>query len=202
METVVGLLLAAGRSRRFGADKLLHPLPDGELIVAASARRLAAATDRALVLVHSRQPALRVALKHLDVELVDVAGATDAGMGATLAAGIRAAPEAVGWVVALGDMPCVGEDTLRRVTEALRAGASIAAPYRGGRRGHPVGFARLWFGALATLTGDEGARSMLRAHDQAVTRIEVDDPGCLFDVDTPNDVKKLIRTASTTRKMT
>lgn len=191
MAPIVGLLLAAGRSRRFGGDKLLHPLPGGEPIVAASARRLRVATDRTLVLIRPRQPALRAVLQALDIDLVEVADA-DAGMGVTLAGGVRAAEAAAGWVVALADMPRVHPDTLHRVVAALRAGAFVAAPFHGGRRGHPVGFARPWYAALSALDGDEGARRLLQAHGDAITRIDVDDPGCLFDVDTPDDLRGLM----------
>ncbi|TCO80504.1 molybdenum cofactor cytidylyltransferase [Plasticicumulans lactativorans] len=191
MAPIVGLLLAAGRSRRFGADKLLHPLPGGEPIVVASARSLRAATDRALVLIRPQQPALRTVLQGLDIDLAEVADA-DAGMGVTLASGVRAAEAAAGWVVALADMPRVHPDTLRHVATALREGASLAAPFHGGRRGHPVGFARRWYAALSALDGDEGARRLLQAHGDAITRIDVNDPGCLFDVDTPDDLRGLM----------
>lgn len=194
MDIIVGLLLAAGASRRFGADKLLQRLPGGELIVAASARRLAAATDRSVVLIRPRQPALREALEPLGVDIVEVMHA-DTGMGTTLATGIRTTPGAAGWVVALGDMPAIDPDTLQRVAAALRGGASIAAPYHNGRRGHPVGFAARWSRALSALDGDEGARDLLRTQHQAITRIEVGDPGCLFDIDTPDDLRAASGTA-------
>jgi molybdenum cofactor cytidylyltransferase len=189
MNRIVGLLLAAGSSRRFGSDKLLHPLPDGEPMVVASARHLAAATDRTIVLVRPGQLSLCNVMGTLPVEIVEVPNADD-GIGATLAAGIRATAQAAGWVVALGDMPCIQEETMRRVAAALRAGASVAAPYFAGQRGHPVGFARTWFAALAALDGDEGARRLLHAHGQEIVGIEVTDPGCLFDVDKPGDLKQ------------
>jgi molybdenum cofactor cytidylyltransferase len=94
--------------------------------------------------------------------------------------------------VALADMPCVGAGTVSRVASALREGASIAAPFHGGKRGHPVGFARQWLDSLVTLGGDRGARDLLQAHGDAITRIDVDDPGCLFDVDTPDDLPGLM----------
>lgn len=187
---IVGLLLAAGHSRRFGSDKLLHPLPGGEPLVVASARRLAAATDRTLVLIRPEHSALRRALAGLSVEVMEVAPSAD-GMGATLATGVAATPQAAGWVVALGDMPAIAAETLRRVTAALRAGAAIAAPYHGGQRGHPVGLAARWRPELAALSGDEGARALLRAHSEAIVRLDVNDPGCLLDVDTPAALAQL-----------
>lgn len=194
MNAIVGLLLAAGRGHRFGSDKLLHRLPDGRPLVVASAQRLAATTDRTVALIRPRHEALHTVLLELGIEVIEVANA-DAGIGHTLAAGVRATPQSAGWLVALGDMPCVHHDTMRQVAQALRAGAAIAAPFHNGHRGHPVGFAHPWYDALQGLEGDEGARHLLRAHSAAITRIDVNDPGCLFDVDAPHDlaaVKELL----------
>lgn len=190
MNTIVGLLLAAGRGHRFGSDKLMHRLPDGMRLVAASARHLVATTDRAVALVRPNHAAMHDVLLELGVELIKVADA-DAGMGNTLAAGIRATPWAAGWVVALGDMPCVHHDTMHQVTKALRAGAAIAAPFHRGQRGHPVGFSGQWYDLLQGLDGDEGARQLLHAYSAAITRIDVNDPGCLFDVDSLRDAEQM-----------
>ncbi len=192
VKPIVGLLLAAGRSRRFGSDKLLQPIPGGDPMIVASARQLALATDRCIALVRSNRPQLRATLERVDVEIVEVANA-DAGMGTTLAAGVQATAQAAGWVIALADMPSLRSDTVRQIVRALRGGASIAAPFHGGRRGHPVGFAKVWLDALTTLDGDTGARDLLQVHSTSITRIDVDDPGCLFDVDTPSDLKALGR---------
>lgn len=160
-------------------------------LVAASARHLVATTDRAVALVRPNHAAVHDVLRELGVELIEVVDA-DAGMGNTLAAGVRATPRATGWVVALGDMPCVHHDTMYQVAQALRSGALIAAPFHRGRRGHPVGFSRQWYDLLQGLDGDEGARRLLHAHSAAITGIDVDDPGCLFDVDSPHDVEWML----------
>ena len=187
VNAIVGLLLAAGRGHRFGSDKLMHRLPDGRPLVVASAQRLAATTDHTIALIRPQHEAMHAALLTLGIEIIEVADA-DAGIGHTLAAGVRATPQFAGWLVALGDMPCVHHDTMRQVVQALRAGATIAAPFHNGHRGHPVGFAHPWYDALQGLEGDEGARHVLRTHSAVITRIEVNDPGCLFDVDTPHDL--------------
>lgn len=192
MEPIAGLLLAAGASSRFGSDKLTHPLPSGEPMVACSARALADATDTCVALIRSGRPALQAALAGTGVTVLEVEGA-EAGMGATLAAGVRRTSQAGGWVIALGDMPAIHPGTLAAVVQALRDGASIVAPYHGGQRGHPVGFSRTWFEALTALAGDAGARDLLRTHSGHLTRIDVDDPGCVLDVDTPDDLRRLGR---------
>lgn len=190
MSAIVGLLLAAGRGSRFGGDKLMHRLADGDPLVLASARRLAAATDRMVALVRPQHASLHEALLGFGIEFVEVPD-SDAGMGNTLAAGIRATPQSAGWVVALGDMPRVRYETVREVAVALRAGAAIAAPFYCGQRGHPVGFARQWYDVLKGLDGDEGARRVLHAASTGITRIDVDDPSCLLDVDTPQDIVQM-----------
>lgn len=184
MNGMVGLLLAAGRSRRFGSDKLLQALPDGRRVFEASREPLAAATDHTLTLIRPGPSALRQFLEQRGMAFLEVPEA-DAGMGATLAAGIRATPKARGWIVALADMPALGSQTVIQVRQALERGASIAAPWHAGRRGHPVGFSSRWYDALAVLDGDQGARGLLQAHPEAITRVEVNDGGCLLDIDTP-----------------
>jgi molybdenum cofactor cytidylyltransferase len=187
---VVGLLLAGGSAQRFGDNKLLQRLPDGELIVVASARALMAGTDRCIALIRPGQPQLAQALAGLEVDIIEVANAQE-GMGSTLASGIQDTRNAAGWLVALGDMPCLKTETVRAVANAIREGADIVAPFHDGRRGHPVGFAARWGDALGALRGDAGARDILREHANEIVRVPVDDPGCLLDIDTPADLLAL-----------
>lgn len=189
----VGILLCAGFGRRFGGDKLLAPLADGTPVAVASARTLVAALGplgRAVAVLRPGQQALQSALAGTGIALLSSAAAVE-GMGAALAAAVQAHAQAPGWVVALGDMPCVAEATVRRVASALAHDDALAAPFHQGRRGHPVGFGRHWGPQLAHLGGDEGARALLRQQAGQITRIDVDDPGCLLDVDTPQDLADL-----------
>jgi len=55
-------------------------------------------------------------------------------------------------------------------------------------RGHPVGFGAMHGEALAALDGDLGARELIASASDAVTKLDVDDPGILADVDTPDDL--------------
>jgi molybdenum cofactor cytidylyltransferase len=112
-------------------------------------------------------------------------------MGATLSHGIAQARGADGWVVALADMPRIAPETIRKVVAELEGGAMIAAPVRNGERGHPVGFGAGLRDELLALDGDQGARSVLERHREAVKLIECDDPGILLDVDRRTDLEKV-----------
>ena len=185
---LVGILLAAGSGSRFGSDKLLHPLTDSTPLALAAARRLRPACDRVLAVLRPGSDALAERLAAEGFERV-VSAASLHGMGHSLAAGVRAAPDAAGWLIALADMPFIAPASYDCVATALRAGSSIVVPEYRGRRGHPVGFARQWGAQLARLTGDEGARRIVTAFPDAVVRCEVDDPGIVRDVDRATDLK-------------
>ena len=184
---IVGVLLAAGSAIRFGGDKLLAPLVDGTPIGVAALRNLAPAVDVVLAVVRPGDSALAAALAAGGARVTVCPRAAE-GMGASLAWGVRAAPIAAGWLIALADMPWIQTVTISRVADAVRAGAPIAAPSWKDSRGHPVGLASRFFGELAALAGDEGAKAILCRHP--ATLIATDDAGVLRDVDTRQDLKR------------
>jgi molybdenum cofactor cytidylyltransferase len=83
-------------------------------------------------------------------------------------------------------MPFVAQSTLAALRDAVQAGAGIAVPVHGGRRGNPVAFGAVHLDALLAMHGDQGARRLLRAHP--VDEVSVADPGILQDIDTPADL--------------
>ncbi|MDD5031048.1 MAG: nucleotidyltransferase family protein [Rhodoferax sp.] len=184
---IVGVLLAAGQSLRFGSDKLMYVLPSGEPMAVAAATHLKPACDRLIAVIRPTQLALANVLTDIGFELVLCAEASH-GMGFSLAAAVNASPEASGWLVALADMPFVQPSSHVSVAQAIRSGASLAATDYMGRRGHPVGFSSKWFDSLTHLTGDEGARKILSLYPDQVALQTVDDEGVVFDMDRPDDL--------------
>ncbi len=191
---IVGLLLAAGLGQRFDPSgarlKLLEPATlgahTGAPIAVAAARTVRAVMNVVHAVVRPAksptQQQLHALLAAEGCRLI-VCENADQGMGASLACGVRATADAEGWIVALADMPAVRATTIAKILGALESGAVTAAPRFGGQRGHPVGFSHACRDELAALQGDQGARNVLRAHPPTV--IDVSDPGCLFDIDTP-----------------
>jgi molybdenum cofactor cytidylyltransferase len=191
MMRIAGILLGAGRGTRFGGGKLLAALPAGAFDVApgtpvgvAAARHLAAALPDSIAVVRGADIVLAQALREAGLRIVECIDA-DRGMGRSLACGAMAMSQAEGFVVALADMPWIGPSTIRAVADALAAGASIVVPRYRGARGHPVGFSGRHFAALCALEGDAGARSIVAAHADELTALDVEDPGVVRDVDTP-----------------
>ena len=194
MAAIRGILLAAGSARRFGANKLLRPLPAGSPhagspIALAAARHLVEALPDCVAVLRPRAQKLGKILRDAGCKTVVCKEAAE-GMGVSLAAGVRAAEDADGWVIALADMPFVRPETIMTIAGALGDGAAIAAPSYRGERGHPVGFARRFREDLSTLRGDVGARSILEGHPDWITLYDVDDPGVLRDIDAPSDLER------------
>jgi molybdenum cofactor cytidylyltransferase len=196
---IVGVLLAAGRGSRFDPggqrSKLLAPAPAGPRaglpVAVAAARALRAVLPDVVAVVRpadtSTQQRLHALLRAEGCRLAVNAGA-DEGMGGSIAVGVNAAPAAAGWLVALADMPAVAATTIDAVRAAIAAGTASSAPRHGGRRGHPVGFGAALRDELRALAGDEGARRVLAAHPPHL--IDVDDPGCLLDLDVVADFER------------
>ena len=186
----VGILLAAGRGRRFdpaGAhNKLLVRLGD-DAVVAASARALLSTLSHVVAVVPPDDGGVGDALRALGCD-VTVCAAADTGMAASLVHGLWHVPQADGWIVALGDMPHVQPSTVAALARALEQGADIAVPVHAGRRGNPVAFGRLHLPALLALEGDQGARAIV--HGNPVHAVAVDDPGIHLDIDTLSDLLK------------
>ena len=195
---LTGILLAAGRGRRFDPagihNKLLQRLPGGELVVAASAKKLLAVCPRVVAVVPPDDGGVGEVLRQLGCE-VTVCPDADSGMGLSLAHAIRHSlhdrlhdqSPGQGWLVALGDMPFVAPSTLHALDAAVREGAAIAAPLFEGQRGNPVAFGARHRDELLALDGDQGARRLLASCP--VDAIEVDDPGILRDIDVPDDLQ-------------
>jgi len=184
------ILLAAGASSRFGADKLLQRLPDGMPLALAALDNLRKAGLQVIAVVRPESKSLAKLFHAAGAQVVICETASD-GMGASLACGVRAAPNAQGWLVALADMPQIQPETIRAVAEAIDDGVLIAVPHYRGVRGHPVGFSARFREELSNLSGDEGAKLLLVEHARQVRFIECDDPGILADVDSPEDLLRL-----------
>jgi molybdenum cofactor cytidylyltransferase len=175
--TVTVIILAAGRGARFLAS-------------GGPTHKLDALLCGKPVLWHVMQA---VQASGLDWHLVRPAAAT-AGMGETIAMGVKAAADAPGWLILPGDLPLVRGASLKRVAEAL-TGHAVVVPHYRSRRGHPVGFRNECLAALAALSGDAGAASVVHAYRQngQVLELPLNDAGICLDVDTVQDLHRAQR---------
>lgn len=188
---ICGILLAAGAAKRFGSDKLMHPLAGGMPVALAALANLRAAIPHVIAVVRPGVPMLENRLSEAGATVILCANADD-GMGASLATAVGTSVDVDGWVIALADMPYIRPETIGKIAASLAAGAAIVAPAYRGERGHPVGLSARFRAQLEALRGDEGARSVLQENAGLIELIEVDDPGVRRDIDTPDDLLRAL----------
>jgi molybdenum cofactor cytidylyltransferase len=190
---IAAILLAAGKSTRMGANKMLEEI-DGRPMVARTIQRLLSSHARPIVAVLGNEAAqVDRALGKLPVERVcnpDYAN----GLSTSLKRGLAALPDDVdGAVVCLGDMPLIAGRDLDRLIAAFNPleGRAIVVPTRRGQRGNPVLWSRQFFPEMMGLSGDAGARRLIEEHADLVAEVEMDTDGVLTDIDTPEALAQL-----------
>jgi molybdenum cofactor cytidylyltransferase len=198
---IAAIVLAAGQSRRMGTINKLTIDIDGKPMLRRVVEAVIASAAKPVVVVtgHERQQ-VEAALAGLAVQVVfnpDYA----AGLSTSLKRGLTSLPATVaGAVICLGDMPLVSAHELDQLVAAFNPveGRAIVVPTRRGKRGNPVVIGKSFFAELAGIGGDIGARDVIAAHPEQVTEVEMEGDGVLTDIDTPQALAKLARTAKMT----
>jgi CTP:molybdopterin cytidylyltransferase MocA len=189
---IAGVVLAAGSGSRFGGAKQLAKLDSKPLLEhALRAVEAVPAIERIVVVLGARADEIRAGVDFGGTDVV-VCEDWETGQSASLRKGIAAiAGQAHAAVITLGDMPRVTAQVIARFADIAAEYGTLArarAVYDG-RPGHPVVLGSAYFGAVADIEGDVGARDLLRRID--VFKIECAHLCSAIDVDTPADLERL-----------
>jgi len=183
MTPLQALVLAAGSSRRFPANKLLRALPDQSCLLDISYHLATILTPQVLLVINNDENMQAHCRTHHYPYLIN--SGADTGMASSIVTGVQATSEASGWAIFLADMPCIKPATLQLLAEHW-PNHEVTQPTYQNQAGHPVIFAAGWCEKLCALTGDRGARGLLQDH-LAVHQLETNDAGVCFDIDTEAD---------------
>lgn len=203
-QQTAGIILAAGRSQRFGRPKQLLKLGNRYMLEwvldAALASRLAKVV---LVLGHEHQKIAGTLGSRLDHPKLEVAinPRYAEGQSRSLQAGLTTVRKLFDSVVfLLADQPLLQSSTIDHLLERFRKSEKyICVPVYRGKRGNPVIFRRALYCWLMALEGDVGARNIILGNPQHVLSVEVDDPLTFVDIDSAEDLlvlKDLIQRCS------
>jgi CTP:molybdopterin cytidylyltransferase MocA len=184
-----GIILAAGESSRMGTDKALLRLGDSTFL------------ERAVGLFLPRVEPVIVVLGHHATRIREAMGAPPgvefvvnenyaAGQLSSLQTGIQAVPaRSPAALVTLVDHPLVAPATLDALL--ARSGAALVIPRYRNRRGHPVLFSRMLLDELLALEPPATAKDVVNRHADRAVYLDLEDPGVLRDIDTPDDYRTL-----------
>jgi molybdenum cofactor cytidylyltransferase len=183
---VASILLAAGRSTRFGdADKLLTRIGGVPLAMLAAKAIVDLRPARRIAVCADDDGALAMMLHAEGFEIV-VNARPDAGLSESLRLGIDAVTRGreSAALLSLADMPFVRTSHLEALLQRFDTEAApIVASSRGGQPMPPALFGRPAFGALKEARGDEGGRALLAS--AALVPAPADQ---LADIDRPEDL--------------
>jgi molybdenum cofactor cytidylyltransferase len=199
---IAAVVLAAGRSTRLGLPKALLPAGAGETLLSRAVAVASASVDGPVIPVIGGDADLGLVelerINHpLQRPLQAVVNPRHAeGLSTSLQAGLRAAGTADGVLVLLADQPGVEEAQVSRLVERFRsrpAPLEAVAASQGSEQRTPVVLGRALFVAVARLTGDEGARRILRSRPDQVLRIDWGHGPWEIDIDTWEDYASFAR---------
>lgn len=187
---IASVVLAGGASSRMGRPKMLLPWGAGTVLSASVGAHLEAGVDLVVVVLGpGGEEVWRGSGLHPDPRLRSVVNeAWREGLASSLRRGLEECGEATAVLVALGDQPGVTASRIRRIVEAWQPGTRLVVPVQGQRAGHPVLFDRSLWDELLALSGDAGAREVVRRHWGEAVTVEAEP---LFDIDTEEDYQAL-----------
>lgn len=194
---VTAVVLAAGESRRMGANKLLLPWGETTVLGRTLANLRATAVHELLLVTGYERERIMAAIVGVAEDTVETGQQLRtihnrdyaSGMLASVQAAIRALPASSDAVlVLLGDQPMVAPNTIDRLLYAYAASpAGLIVPYYNGRRGNPVLIDRRYFDELLALPADAAPRALLARHHDDLVAVPVEDEAILHDLDRPEE---------------
>ena len=194
-QKIAAIVLAAGQSRRMGREnKLFLPLEDRSVIQQVVANLEGSRVSQIFVVTGHEQEMVRKELDQASVTFVNNPEYSK-GLSTSLRTALAVLPNEIsGVLVCLGDMPFVRSQHIDALVESfnLVAERQICVPTFDGKRGNPVLWDRRYIQEMMEVRGDVGAKHIIGDYEEFVTEIELDDPGVVTDIDTPEAYSKTV----------
>ncbi|MBQ7887725.1 MAG: nucleotidyltransferase family protein [Clostridia bacterium] len=184
------VLLAAGRSERFGSDKLLAGFNGRPMICRALEAMRAVPCAKACVITGSGEVAALA--KDYGFDMIPNSEPR-LGQSHSIHLGVQAMQEMDALLFLVGDQPRLTGRSLMRLLDAFMASdKGIACLRDGTHMGNPAVFAMKYAPELLALSGDRGAKGILRAHQDDLLIVDCAYPHELADADTPQALARLL----------
>ena len=193
MSNTAILILAAGKSSRLGRPKQLLPYQGKTLLSHVVSEALKASLHPVIVVTGAYHSEIEASL--LGQSVVPTYNVHwESGMGSGIVIGLQQAlsiePELQAVVVAVCDQPYISEALFQSLlVKWVDSGKGLIACAYSGTVGTPVLFGRRYFKDLSVLSGDAGARQLLKRYPDDVATVPF--PQGNIDIDREDDFKSL-----------
>ena len=183
------VLLAAGKSARFGTNKLLADFCGRPMVCYALEAAGALEAERTAVVTGCGEIARLAAERGFQVIAND---APQLGQSHSIRLGVRAMQDMDAVLLMVCDQPRLTGASLKRLTQRFaRSGKRVACLRDGTHLGNPAVFTARCFDELLALEGDRGAKGVLRAHADELLVFDTVGPDELTDADTPETLAQM-----------
>ncbi len=191
---ISAIILAAGMSVRMGRPKQLLKAGNSTMIRIAVENVLLSGVDEVIVVTGCQQKKVSGEISDLPVRVVFNPRYKD-GQGTSLSLGVKSIDGgASAFMVFMVDQPLISASLIDIIIEEFqKRRCLVLRPVCKDLPGHPVIFSSTLRDELKNISGDEGARQVLKKLDDRVEYLEVQDEAVVFDVDTPGDFKELVK---------
>jgi molybdenum cofactor cytidylyltransferase len=189
-----GIILAAGMSKRFGKTKQLHELGGSTILSMVIDASIKSDLDVIVLVLGHESEAIKASLgsRLIEPRLTTVINPDYAlGMSTSLQRGLTEVKDRVPSIMVLmGDQPLISHETINRILQAFRsAGKDICIPVFKGKNMQPVCISSRFYDEIFNVTGDMGARKVIRDNPDAILSLEMDEEDGFIDIDSKEDLE-------------
>ena len=186
------IILAAGYSSRAKAFKMSLPIGQ-KTVLEHTISKFEGICKKIIIVGGYREEIIQAAVTNMietnaySFELKFVFNESfDQGMFSSIHTGCREV-SAASFFITPGDCPLVKKETIQLLAVEKR---SVVIPSYGYKGGHPIKLSNVVKKRILEAKADSNLRAILQTHVKSY--INVDDPGVLMDIDTPEDYRKVV----------
>ena len=195
-KSIAVLILAAGQSRRMGAENKLFADINGKPMLQHTAEQaLKSKADGVYGVTGHEHKRVSAFFNEMNIKNFHNPDYEE-GLSSSLKTGFRAlADQYDGLLICLGDMPLVKHNLFNSLIDAfdVEEGRAIIVPTFQGKRGNPVLIASNLKNDILAITGDIGAKSLIVENEPLVFTVEAGKDSIFTDIDTPDALATLQR---------
>jgi molybdenum cofactor cytidylyltransferase len=193
---IAGIILAAGMSTRFGKTKQLHTIGGSTILSMVIDAAVKSDLDIVVLVLGHESEAIKDSLRSVldDPRLITVINPCfEEGMSTSLKRGLREIhDEFPSVMILMGDQPLLRYEVINLIIRAFKSSdKDICVPVYKGKRGLPVCFTDRFYHDMLCVTGDMGAREIIRNNPSEILAVEIEDSRCCMDIDEKADVERL-----------
>jgi molybdenum cofactor cytidylyltransferase len=193
---VAGIILAAGMSKRFRKVKQLCKIGNSTILSVVIKAAIKSDLDKIVLVLGHESEKIKASLVNIlnDPKLAAVVNSNySRGMSTSLGCGLmEVRKEFSSVMILMGDQPFVSYKVINHILTAFKStNKDICVPVHKGKRGLPVCFTDTFYNDMLKISGDMGAREIIRENPSEILTVEIEDPACFMDIDEEADLDRL-----------